>query len=49
MSVPIDERGGTIVSGAPRVLWTLQANDNFQVTPDAQRFLVNRLVSRRLS
>jgi len=45
MAVTVTERGSNVIADAPRGLMTLHAGDLYDVSPDGQRVLVNRVVS----
>jgi dipeptidyl aminopeptidase/acylaminoacyl peptidase len=45
IAVAITARGSNIVVGSPQPLLTLLQNEDYEPTPDGQRFLVNRIVA----
>jgi eukaryotic-like serine/threonine-protein kinase len=45
MAVPIMESGSSLLPGTPHPVLNLLPSDEYQPTPDGQRFLVNRVIS----
>jgi Tol biopolymer transport system component len=45
MAVAVAERGSSVSANTPLGLLTLREGDSYDVSPDGQRFLVNRVVS----
>jgi hypothetical protein len=44
-SVPLTHNGASLQAGAPRQLFTLPPNSDASASPDAQRFLLNKMIS----